>query len=250
MAGASLIWNRTRAPRGAFLYNPLSGNWPKKGRNEMETLILLGSVLGIGFISGINLYATVLAIGLVLRFDLVQIDPAYEQLNILAHPAVIGAAGFMYVVEFFADKIPWVDSAWDTAHTFIRPVGAAALAAVAIGNLDPATEIALILVCGGVALSSHLTKAGTRVLVNHSPEPFSNAAVSVGEDVLTFGAAWLVLAHPLIALAMVVVFLALFIWLFPKLLRLLGASFRKVASLFGIGRKPAESTAPASSASS
>jgi uncharacterized membrane protein len=212
----------------------------------MDTLILLGSVLGIGFVSGINLYATVLAIGLALRFQWVTLDPAYDSLMVLAHPAVILSAGLMYVVEFFADKIPWIDSAWDAVHTFIRPIGAAALAGVAIGDLNPAAEITLLLLCGGVALSTHLTKAGTRLLVNHSPEPFSNAAVSVGEDVLAFGLVWLVLEHPLIVLAIVVVFLALFIWFFPKLLRLLRASFRKIMELLS-GKKRPPTPAPAQS---
>ncbi len=205
----------------------------------METLALLGTVLGIGFVSGINLYATVLAIGVAIRFGLITLDPAYESLAILGDPIVIGAAGLMYVCEFVADKVPWFDSFWDVIHTAIRPVGAAVLASMAVGSVDPATEIAAILLSGTVALTSHSVKAGTRVLANHSPEPFSNIALSLFEDVLAFGGTVLLLMNPILMLVLVVAFIGVFIWLFPKLVRLLRSSLRKVAGWFR--KRPAES---------
>ena len=197
----------------------------------METLTLLGTVLGIGLVSGINLYATVLALGLAFRFNLIALSPSLEGLDVLSEPVILWTAGILYTVEFFADKIPWVDSLWDVIHTFVRPLGAAVLAGVAVGTLDPVAEIALILLCGGVALSSHSSKAGTRILVNHSPEPFSNWALSLLEDMIAIGGVWLALAFPIVALVLVIVFVIAFIWFFPKLVRVVRASSTRLFSL-------------------
>src|SRR5690606_38849455 len=130
-------------------------------------------------------------------------------------------AGVVYVVEFFADKIPWLDNAWDSIHTFIRPMGAAFLAMAAVTNVDPVAEFAIMLLCGSVALTTHATKAGTRVAVNTSPEPFSNIAISSAEDVVAVGGTWLAFQYPLIMLGIVLVFLVIFVWMAPKLWRLL-----------------------------
>jgi len=187
----------------------------------MNTLALLGSTLGLGLLSGIRLYSTVLAVGLGVRFGLINLHPALSHLNVLTHPAILTVAAVIFLVEFFADKIPWVDSLWDSVHTFIRPLGAALIGATAIGEVDPITKTAVALLCGGVALSGHSVKAGTRVLVNHSPEPFSNIGLSLVEDAVVVGGTWLSLAHPVFMFSVVVVFLILFIVISPKIFRLL-----------------------------
>ena len=149
----------------------------------MDPLNLIGSVMGIGFIAGILLYSTVLALGLGIRFGFLHLSPGMEHVQVLTHPAILIAAGAAYLFEFFADKIPWVDSFGDSFHTFIRPIGAALLAATALAHMDPVLRITAIILCGGVALSSHSSKAAARLAVNHSPEPFSNIGLSLAEDI-------------------------------------------------------------------
>lgn len=197
----------------------------------MELFSLLGSTMGLGFTSGLNLYATVLTIGLGVRLGLLRLSPELSHLEILSDPYILIAAGAIYVIEFCADKIPWVDSAWDVVHTFIRPVGAAILGLTAVGSLDPVTKIVVMLLCGGVALSGHSAKAGTRVAVNHSPEPFTNIGLSVFEDAVAVGGTWLSLTHPEVMLVAVLVFLAFFLWLSPKIFRLLRVEFAAVSSI-------------------
>jgi len=135
-------------------------------------------------------------------------------------------------VEFFADKIPWVDSAWDGIHTFIRPVGAAWLGAVALGTVDPALAVAAFLLAGSVALSTHATKAGVRLIANGSPEPFSNILLSVSEDVVAVTGVWLTLAHPVLAGVLAGTFLAGFAMVAPRLFRLLRAQVQGLAALY------------------
>src|SRR5678815_2269483 len=158
----------------------------------MEVLNLLGSTMGLGLVSGLNLYATVLTVGLGIRLGLITLNPEMARLEVLASPYVLIAAGILFVIEFFADKIPWVDSIWDAIHTFIRPLGAAVVAATAIGAVNAETAIIAAL-CAGISLSGHSAKAGTRLLANHSPEPFSNIALSLIEDVLVVAGSWLAL---------------------------------------------------------
>lgn len=177
---------------------------------DVKTLALLGSVTGIALFAGIRLYATVLTVGLCLRYGLLRLPPELASLEILAHPYVLGAAGLCAAMEFLADKVPWVDSLWDAVHAFVRPLGAALIAFAAVGHLDPAAEIAIVLLCGGVALSSHSAKAGTRLLANQSPEPVSNVLLSLCEDLLAVGGSYAAIAHPLAILAVVAAFLALF----------------------------------------
>jgi hypothetical protein len=196
----------------------------------METLSLLGSTMGLGFVSGLNLYAAVLTVGLGIRFGLIHPFPGISNLEVLTNPYVLATAGVLYLIEFFADKIPWVDSLWDTIHTLIRPIGAAAMSATAIGSVDPATKTMVILLSGGVAFSGHSTKAGTRVAVNHSPEPFSNIVLSLFEDGVAVVGTWLAVAHPIVMLVIVVMFLAIFAWLSPKIFRLLRVEL--IATLF------------------
>ncbi len=164
----------------------------------MDVLAVLGRTLSFSLAAGVNLYATVAIIGLAERYRWVALPPEYAPLG---HAWVIGLAATLYALEFVADKIPWVDTLWDAVHTFIRPVGGAALAVAALGDASPAARIAAGLLGGTVAAGSHFAKAGTRVVVNTSPEPFSNWAVSLLEDGFVAGLGVLALKFPLVALA-------------------------------------------------
>ncbi len=187
----------------------------------METLSLVGSVMGLGLASGVRLYATMLAVGLGLRFGIFDLHPGIERLRILSNDWVLAAVGLAYLIEFFADKVPWLDSLWDSVHTLIRPLGAAMMSATALGSLNPEARWALAVASGGVALAGHSTKAGTRLAANHSPEPFSNIFLSLFGDVLVFSGAWLAIQHPIAMLAVVIAFLTAFLWIGPKVFRLL-----------------------------
>jgi hypothetical protein len=175
----------------------------------MKTLTLLGTTLGFAFTAGLNLYATIFVIGVALRTGWVVPPPALAGLFVLAHPAVLAAAGVMYVVEFLADKIPAVDHAWDLVHTVIRPVGAVWIAWRTIGGagLSEPIEVALLLVAGGVALSSHAGKAGTRLATASVGGHFFGLALvlSLVEDLIAFVVAPLALLQPLLVLAFVIV---------------------------------------------
>jgi hypothetical protein len=185
----------------------------------MGTFDLIGSTMGLGFIAGLRLYATVLALGLGIRFGWIHPGGIGESLRILAHPAVLTVAGIAFAIEFFADKVPWVDSLWDGFHTFIRPIGAAVFAAAALGSVDPVLRTVLIVLCGGVAFASHSSKAATRLVVNHSPEPFTNIALSTAEDLFVPLAVWTSLRHPLLILGLTAVFLLAFLWFVPDIFR-------------------------------
>jgi hypothetical protein len=158
--------------------------------NPVETLSL---ALGAGFSSGLNLYATVVTLGLLQRFGVIHLPAA---LQILAHPWVLGIAAALYLLEFFADKVPYVDTIWDAVHTFIRPPAAALLAYGAAGGAAPEWRWGAALLAGSVALTSHGTKASARAAVNTSPEPFSNWVLSFGEDLLAVWLTWMATAHP------------------------------------------------------
>ncbi len=192
----------------------------------MEAMTLLGGMTGIALFAGIRLYATVLTVGLCLRYGLLVLPPELSSLTVLAQPYVLAVAGFCTAVEFLADKIPWLDSLWDAVHAFVRPAGAALIAFAAVGRLDPAAEVALVLLCGGVAFVSHVAKAGTRLLVNQSPEPFSNLLLSFMEDGLVVGGSYFVVSHPLVAFFLVVAFLVVFALLARRIVR----RFRKKPS--------------------
>ena len=170
----------------------------------METLVFLGRTLGFSFAAGINLYATVALLGLASHYGWVALPDEYRAFD---NPWIIGIALFLYVVEFFADKIPWVDSAWDTLHTLIRPLGGALIALTTLGEASPAVETMVALLGGSVAASTHFTKAGTRVVANASPEPFSNWFLSIAEDLFVVGLGYLALAHPIAALTIVALLL-------------------------------------------
>jgi hypothetical protein len=185
----------------------------------MRTLSLLGAVTGVALFAGIRLYATVLTVGLCLRYGLLTLPPELSSLGVLSHTYVLAAAGVCAAAEFLADKIPWVDSLWDAVHAFVRPAGAALIALAAAGDMDPAAEVAVVLLCGAVAFSSHATKAGARLAVNQSPEPFSNVLLSLVEDAVAVGGSYSAIAHPLVLLGVVAVFLLLFLFLAGRILR-------------------------------
>jgi len=170
--------------------------------NLVETL---GLALGAGFSSGLNLYATVATLGLLQRYGVLQLPPA---LQVLSHPWVLGIAIALYLVEFLADKIPYFDTIWDAVHTFIRPPAAALLAYAAAGAAPAEWRWGAALLAGGVALTSHGTKASARAAVNTSPEPFSNWILSFGEDVLAVWLTWMATAHPLATTIIVVALVA------------------------------------------
>jgi hypothetical protein len=160
------------------------------------------------FASGLNLYATVAVLGLCQRFELVALPPQFEPFG---HPVVIGVALALYLVEFVADKIPWVDSLWDAIHTVIRPVGGAAVAITALGSPSPEMDALAGVLGATVALATHLTKAGARAAANTSPEPVSNWILSFAEDLIAIGLVYFATEHPVMALAITVVFLALIV---------------------------------------
>lgn len=182
----------------------------------MNLIDTLGLALGAAWTAGINLYATVAVLGLLQRYELARLP---GELEVLANPWVIGVALALYVVEFVADKVPYVDTVWDALHTFIRVPAGAVLALAATAELHPAVRVIALLAGGTLALSTHGTKATVRAAANTSPEPFSNWALSLGEDVLAVGAAALAVFSPLAILAVVVVFLVAAAWLLPKIIR-------------------------------
>ncbi len=199
----------------------------------MDALALLGSSLGLGFLSGFRLYATVLALGLAIRFHLFHLSKEMSSLAVLADTKVLIAAGAICAIEFLADKIPWVDSMWDTVHTVVRPLAATGLAATALGDMDPFVKTLLALLSGGVALTAHSAKAATRMAVNHSPEPFSNIALSLAEDVAAPVGLWVVMQHPLFALGFVAIFTAVFALLAPRIWRMVAMEFRAIRGVLG-----------------
>jgi hypothetical protein len=192
----------------------------------MDIIALLASLMGIAFVTGLRLYATVFALGLGMKVGFVHVDPAISGLDILAHPLIIAVAGGLYVIEFVGDKVPWVDSVLDMAHTLIRPIGAAILAAVALGEVDPVVRFAAVLVCGSVSLTSHVAKAGIRLTINHSPEPLTNIGMSFIEDGLALVMLWLAVAHPYVMLTIVALFLGTLSWLMPRIFRLATAGLK------------------------
>lgn len=176
----------------------------------MNSLETLGLALGAGFSSGLNLYATIGTLGLLQRFGIIHLPPS---LQVLSHPIVLVVACVLYLAEFLADKIPYVDTVWDAVHTFIRPPAAALLAYGAAGSAPAEWRWAAALLAGGVALTSHGTKASTRAAVNTIPEPFSNWALSFGEDVLAVWLTWMAAAHPLATTIVVAALVALAVFL-------------------------------------
>lgn len=185
----------------------------------MEQLQLLAAALGLAAFAGINLYLTVFVVSAAIQFQWIELAPEYASLAVLGHPVILVLSGAFYFLEFFADKVPWVDTFWDAVHTAIRPIGAAFLGIVVLGETHPVGEVIAALLSGSVALATHLTKAGTRLLVNASPEPVSNSVVSVAEDLLVIGGLAFVYHYPWLAGLLALTALGLFIYLAPKFYR-------------------------------
>jgi hypothetical protein len=200
---------------------------------HMGTLEILGPAGSLSLLAGWRLYLCILATGFAMHFGVLPLPDHLESLQILANPWVMGAAGVATLAEFFADKVAWLDSAWDAVHTFIRPVGGALLTLAVIDPSDPATQVIAFILGGGATLLAHGGKAGARAVVNTSPEPFSNIAVSTVEDVATGGALYLAYQYPEIAVGIALVMLAIAI-------ALLVAARRFIMALFGRGGEPAE----------
>jgi len=192
---------------------------------------VISMTMGVSWASGINLYAAMLMLGVAGVTGNVDLPPGLE---VLENPLVIGAAGLMYVTEFFADKIPGVDSTWDALHTFIRIPAGAMLAMGAVGEVGTAVELSAAILGGGMSATSHATKAGTRLAINTSPEPFSNWGMSISEDVAVFAGLWAALNHPWIFIGLMILFIALAIWLVPKIWRGIKFIFRKIGQLLGM----------------
>ena len=202
----------------------------RRRKMTADWLTTLGTAAGSAWLSGINLYATVLTLGMLQRFHLVKLPGG---LDMLGEWWVIGLAAALYAVEFVADKIPAVDSAWDAIHTFIRVPAGAILAASAFADFDPAVKMAAMILGGGLALGSHGAKAATRLAANTSPEPVSNVALSLAEDVVAFGSTILTAFFPVLMLIIVAVFLVVMIWLTPKTVRALRWLIARFRGLFG-----------------
>ncbi len=205
----------------------------------MDTIHIIALTLGAAWASGINLYAAILTLGILGAGGYTQLP---ESLQVLQDPMVIGAAGLMYFVEFFADKTPGVDTGWDAIHTFIRiPAGAILAAGAAQGlEINQAAELTAAILGGSLAATSHFTKAGSRVLINASPEPFSNWTASIAEDLAVIGGLWAALNHPWLFVIALGVFIALVIWLLPKIWRAIKALMRKIGNLFRRNRQDLE----------
>ena len=204
----------------------------------MDIASTIALTLGVAWASGINLYAAVFMLGFMGTNGYIQL-PA--DLMVVQDPAVMLAAGFMYCVEFFADKVPGVDTGWDAIHSFIRIPAGAVMASMAVGDVSPAMQVSAFLVGGAVTTTSHATKAGSRVLINTSPEPFSNWIASVAEDFIVIAGLWTSLYHPVLFLLLLGMFILLMIWLLPKIWRGIKLVARKLGALFGRNNNTADS---------
>ncbi|MEO8507437.1 MAG: DUF4126 domain-containing protein [Betaproteobacteria bacterium] len=197
---------------------------------HFDTWQLIALAAAVGWASGLRLYAVLFIVGAV---GYLQWFALPAGLSVLAHPLVLAASGFMCAVEFFADKIPGVDSAWDAVQTFIRIPAGAALAASVFGDASTATMFAAAILGGTLAAGSHLAKSGSRAVINTSPEPFSNWTASLGEELAVGTVLWLAFTHPIVALVVIAVLVALMIWLIPKVWRMIRAIAARIAGWFG-----------------
>lgn len=203
----------------------------------MGIVELLGTAASLSLLAGWRLYATVFAVGMAIKFGWWQLPDKLQHLSVLTHQWVLIVAGIGFVCEFFADKIAWLDSLWDSVHTFIRPVGGALVAASIVSPQDPAMQAVFFLLGGSLAGLSHATKAGTRMVVNQSPEPFSNIAVSVAEEVAVAAGLWATMNHPYVVMGVSVVATVVFAYVVHKLWKLLRKLFARIRHWFD-GQQP------------
>jgi hypothetical protein len=182
----------------------------------MDAITSFALASGLSWASGLRLYLTVFFIGLLSKYSYIHLP---ESLHILSNPVVIGVAGLFAVIEFLADKIPYVDSAWDSIQTFVRVPAGALLAMGAINSIDPVIASVAALLGGSLTAMTHATKAGSRAIINTSPEPFSNITTSFGEEGLVLGGGWLALMHPMVFIGVLIFFVFVMLWLLPKLWR-------------------------------
>jgi Domain of unknown function (DUF4126) len=196
----------------------------------MNLISTLAIAMGAGWVSGINLYAAVATLGLLGRFASLRLP---GELDVLTSWWIIGIAAGLYLVEFFADKIPYLDSTWDAIHTFIRIPAGAVLAATAFGDFDRSVQVVALLLGGGLALSAHGTKATARAAINLSPEPISNIVISLAEDVVAFSTILLSIFLPLVTIIFLVTFLALSIYIAPRMVRMMRGTIARVRGVFG-----------------
>lgn len=196
----------------------------------MNLINTLAIAMGASWVSGINLYAAVATLGLLGRFADLRLP---GELNVLTSWWIIGIASTLYIIEFFADKVPYLDSTWDAIHTFIRIPAGAVLAATAFGEFDRSVQVVAFLLGGGLALSAHGTKASARAAINLSPEPVSNIVVSLAEDVIAFSTILLSVFLPLVTIIFLVTFLALSIYIAPRMVRVMRGAISRVRGVFG-----------------
>ena len=196
----------------------------------MNLIQILGLALGAAWTSGINLYATVAVLGLLQHYKLAHLPGS---LHVLDNWIIIGIALALYLIEFFADKIPYLDTVWDAIHTFIRVPAGAVIAAAATSDISPAVQVVALLLGGGLALSTHGTKATIRASANVSPEPVSNWILSIVEDVIAIAAVVLAVLHPLGILLVILIFLLIFAWILPKVVRRIRRMFAALRAFFG-----------------
>lgn len=207
----------------------------------MEAVDKIALTMGVGWASGINLYAAVFMLGFMGANGYMTLP---VDLQFLADPMVMMVAALMYCVEFFADKTPGVDTGWDVLHTFIRIPAGAILAMKSVGDVNQAAELTAFMVGGTLAGVSHFTKAGSRALINTSPEPFSNWAASLTEDVAVIGGLWAALHYPLAFLVMLAVFIMAAIWLLPRLWRAIRSIARRAGRMFNPGKRGTAALTP------
>jgi hypothetical protein len=202
-----------------------------------QLIHLIAITMGVAWASGINLYATLLSLGLMSQFGYVELP---IELAVLSDPLVIMASGLMYMVEFVADKTPGVDSSWDAIHTFIRIPAGALLAAGMVDEVGLAAELAAAIVGGAITCVAHLTKTSSRLLINTSPEPVSNWTASFAEDIAVFTGLWAALNHPILFLILLVLFLMMVVYMLPRLFRAIKTVLNEVIGLFSSRKSSAE----------
>jgi len=185
----------------------------------VERFSLLSVALGLACLAGLNLYLTVFVTGLAIHQHWIVLTPNFQSLEVLGHPWIIVIAGILYLLEFFADKIPWLDSAWDAVHTIIRPIGGALLAIQVFGHHTPVLDVLVVLLASATSLVTHTAKASSRLVANSSPEPMSNIGLSVAEDIAVFGGLVLIHYNPVLALSIFALAIAAFLYFAPKVLR-------------------------------